>query len=363
MEGHEKIRLNPCDFFCFLFYVLSGTRKSIKLIDVSRIKELSMKEINKKYAVEIDWTMNSVYSTFKLFPEHFSVNGDSVRWLGPERQRSFLLYDFGHEGFINDFVESLTIACKEVLPDFEEIRKKYFNLYQLKCSAMDFVASLEKFESSENFDTFVGGDGNVFQNVALSDVVESMNKLSKELNEIIERSKMINRELEEKAFALARRGHGDSTRKDGITPYINHPVDVVECLRLWGVEDSETIAAAYAHDLLEDTDITEEEIEKELGVSVLNKVKLLTHSDDISKEEYLSNLSETEDLSVLLIKASDRLCNVLDFVFLNRGAYGKEYFAKAKKIFDRIDKERDRIVGYDGYKEQKNSVESIINFF
>lgn len=161
---------------------------------------------------------------------------------------------------------------------------------------------------------------------------------------------MIDEILERKAYKLAERGHFDTTRKDGKTPYIKHPVEVVQRLWSWGVCDSEVIAAAYAHDLLEDTDITVEEIENELGTSVLNKVKLLTKRKDISKTEYITELSKTDDLSVLLIKASDRMCNTVDFMLLRKTNYAQKYLIKATEIFDRIEKEKDKIDVYEKYK-------------
>ena len=77
---------------------------------------------------------------------------------------------------------------------------------------------------------------------------------------------------------LAEKYHAGQTRQgDGYIPYIVHPRDVAETLISWGEkEDSPLIEMAWGHDLLEDTDATEEEIFEIGGKDVLEAVKLLT---------------------------------------------------------------------------------------
>ena len=76
--------------------------------------------------------------------------------------------------------------------------------------------------------------------------------------------------LIEKAYEIARTAHEGQLRKSG-EPYIIHPLYVA--IILAGLElDKETLAAALLHDVVEDTDITYEEIEKEFGVEVAQLV-------------------------------------------------------------------------------------------
>ncbi|MBR1608136.1 MAG: hypothetical protein IJ678_00800 [Kiritimatiellae bacterium] len=65
--------------------------------------------------------------------------------------------------------------------------------------------------------------------------------------------------------ALAERGHAGQFRKDGKTPYVEHPRAVVSLLGKWGVTDGVILAVAWGHDLLEDTAIGEAEIRRAGG--------------------------------------------------------------------------------------------------
>jgi (p)ppGpp synthase/HD superfamily hydrolase len=83
------------------------------------------------------------------------------------------------------------------------------------------------------------------------------------------------------AILFAAKAHGDQLRKDGRTPYLVHPVGVMRLLssRL-GVTDAEMLEAALLHDVLEDTDAEEAELERAFGARVLRIVKDLTLPDD-----------------------------------------------------------------------------------
>lgn len=144
---------------------------------------------------------------------------------------------------------------------------------------------------------------------------------------------------EDLAYELARKGHDGQTRKDGVTPYLEHPMDVVDVLKFWGVADNDTIAAAYAHDLLEDTAVTRSEIKRALGPAVLRKVEKLTHEPNVPKDDYLRALANDADLWCVLIKAADRICNTRDFILAGTFSYARKYFAKAAPVFDRLQHE------------------------
>ena len=72
---------------------------------------------------------------------------------------------------------------------------------------------------------------------------------------------MQNLKLEERALEIATRAHNDigQVRKYTNEPYINHPIAVAEIVRSVG-GNSIQIAAAYLHDTIEDTPMTEEEL-------------------------------------------------------------------------------------------------------
>lgn len=85
-----------------------------------------------------------------------------------------------------------------------------------------------------------------------------------------------------RALDFAARKHKDQRRKNiEETPYINHPIEVAEILvRVGGVYDTNTIAAAILHDTLEDTEATEEELRRLFGAGIAGIV--VEVSDDKS---------------------------------------------------------------------------------
>lgn len=125
----------------------------------------------------------------------------------------------------------------------------------------------------------------------------------------------------DKAFILANKLHSGMTRKSG-EPYIIHPIRVAHiAVKEIGL-DTISVACALMHDTIEDTGITYEEIEKELGETVAKIVEGLTkiravfkgknHSIASEKAENIRKILLTlgEDIRVILIKLADRLDNM-----------------------------------------------------
>lgn len=146
-------------------------------------------------------------------------------------------------------------------------------------------------------------------------------------------------DLEERMKALAERGHAGQLRKDGRTPYVEHPRAVVALLRSWGVADAETLSIAWGHDLLEDTGVSEAEIRRAAGprhaAAVLACIRTLTRDKAAwpVKRDWLRALAETADERALLVKCADRICNTRDFVPLSGAARARSYLADASAIF------------------------------
>src|SRR5215813_3797983 len=123
--------------------------------------------------------------------------------------------------------------------------------------------------------------------------------------------------LIERAFEVARVAHAEQVRRSG-EPYITHPLGVALILAGLGLDDV-TIAAALLHDAVEDTSVTVEQIERELGEEVATIVDGVTKLDRIqfdSKEEQQAAtlrkmlVAMAKDIRVLLIKLADRLHNM-----------------------------------------------------
>lgn len=100
--------------------------------------------------------------------------------------------------------------------------------------------------------------------------------------------------------------------------YYVHPLSVAIILAQMGM-DSESIAAALLHDVIEDTDLTHDDIEKQFGKSVANLVEGVTKLGKIqftSKEEFQNEnlrkmlIAMNEDIRVIIIKLADRLHNM-----------------------------------------------------
>ena len=89
------------------------------------------------------------------------------------------------------------------------------------------------------------------------------------------------KELVKRALAFATLAHGDQKRKYTGVPYIVHPIEVMEIVKTVP-HDDEMLAAALLHDVVEDTDVTIEEILAAFGDDVASLVADLT---DVSKPE------------------------------------------------------------------------------
>ena len=108
------------------------------------------------------------------------------------------------------------------------------------------------------------------------------------------------------ALQYAKEKHKGQKRIGG-DDYITHPVAVCEIVKSQGFDQRYQIAALF-HDLLEDTDATEEEILKYGGADVLEAVKLLTKEHGYDIAEYISNIMQNP--IAFAVKAADRLHNL-----------------------------------------------------
>lgn len=124
-------------------------------------------------------------------------------------------------------------------------------------------------------------------------------------------------DLIKKAYIYAYNQHAGVERKDG-EPYITHPMEVAGILTQLKM-DAASIASAFLHDVIEDTDVSKEEIVKMFGEEVANLVDGVTKISSIqfsSKEIQASEnfrkmlIAMSNDIRVILIKLADRLHNM-----------------------------------------------------
>lgn len=138
---------------------------------------------------------------------------------------------------------------------------------------------------------------------------------------------------------LAEKGHQGQFRKDGKTPYVEHPRAVVELLTKWGVTDEVTLAVAWGHDLLEDTSVREEEIRQaggtDKGARILDAIRMLSWDKAAfpDKKEWLRHIARKGGSVELLVKSADRICNTRGFLELGDVKKARGYLAEAAPIF------------------------------
>lgn len=126
------------------------------------------------------------------------------------------------------------------------------------------------------------------------------------------------KKLIRKAFDLAVDAHKDQRRKSG-EAYIFHPIAVAKIVASEIGLGATSIAAALMHDVVEDTNITVEDIEKMFNKKVAQLVEGLTKISQVKKDLNVSMQAENfrkmlltlnDDVRVILIKLADRLHNM-----------------------------------------------------
>ena len=126
-----------------------------------------------------------------------------------------------------------------------------------------------------------------------------------------------------KAYDFAKAAHAGQKRSSG-EDYFIHPCAVVEILADFGF-DSSTVIAAFLHDVLEDTEITAEELTAEFGEEICSLVegvtkleKLQFHNREEAQAENFRKIfvAMAKDLRVIIIKLADRLHNMRSLQFL-----------------------------------------------
>lgn len=97
---------------------------------------------------------------------------------------------------------------------------------------------------------------------------------------------MINTKLTRKAMVIAYNAHANQFDKAGV-PYIFHPIHLAEQM------DTEIeCIIALLHDVVEDTDVTFEQLEKEFSSDIIKILKLLTHDKETDYMEYVKIIKE-----------------------------------------------------------------------
>ena len=145
------------------------------------------------------------------------------------------------------------------------------------------------------------------------------------INKMKKNNKKTDTKIILKAYEYAKQNHGNQKRKSG-EPYIIHPVQVAYTLAELGLDEA-TICAALLHDVVEDTNITHQDIVNEFTAEIADMVEGVTKLSKLNfesvEEEQVENyrkmfLAMGKDIRVIMIKLADRLHNMRTLKYLSR---------------------------------------------
>lgn len=132
----------------------------------------------------------------------------------------------------------------------------------------------------------------------------------------------ISLEFVRRAYDMAEVAHQNQLRSSG-EPYFTHPIEVAFILVDLGM-DTDSICAGLLHDVVEDTDISLERINREFGADIaalvdgvtkLGQVPLVTKEEQQAENIRKMLLAMAEDVRVIIIKLADRLHNMRTLMY------------------------------------------------
>lgn len=98
---------------------------------------------------------------------------------------------------------------------------------------------------------------------------------------------MIYTDLTKKALRISFAAHKDQVDKSGI-PYVYHPYEVAS-----GLDTEDAVCVALLHDVVEDTEMTFEDLAREgFGERIIGALKLLTHDDGTPYFDYIRAIKQ-----------------------------------------------------------------------
>ena len=124
-------------------------------------------------------------------------------------------------------------------------------------------------------------------------------------------------DLVARAYHFAHQAHAGQIRKSG-EPFLQHIVEVARILAQLRL-DTTTVAAGLLHDVVEDTEVTQDQIESRFGSKISALIDGVTKIERFQLESREARQAETfrkmllsmvEDIRVILVKFADRLHNM-----------------------------------------------------
>ena len=127
-----------------------------------------------------------------------------------------------------------------------------------------------------------------------------------------------------RAHDFAKKAHTNQKRASG-EEYFTHPCAVAEILVNLGL-DAASVSAAFLHDVIEDTPVSEGDVKKEfgeevlelvLGVTKLERIEFVSHEEEQAENFRKIFVAMAKDIRVIIIKLADRLHNMRSLNFLS----------------------------------------------
>jgi len=147
------------------------------------------------------------------------------------------------------------------------------------------------------------------------------------------------------ALSFAAKKHRDQRRKDlAGSPYINHPIDLINVLvNEAGVTVTTVLVAAILHDTVEDTDTSFDELEAVFGKKIADIVRELTDDKRFRKgkrKQLQIDNAASASYEARLVKLADKICNLRDMKASPPAGWEldrrREYFDWCLAVVDRL---------------------------
>lgn len=146
-----------------------------------------------------------------------------------------------------------------------------------------------------------------------------------------------------KALEIASKSHRNQYRKSGKIPFILHPMETAiitaKLSKKENIVDDDLVAASLLHDVVEDTDVTFEELEKIFNSRIVHYVRLQSEDKSKSwpqrKQETIELLKNNQDKNPEILVLADKLANLREI--------NKDYESVGEKLWERFnvkDKEK-----------------------
>jgi len=175
-------------------------------------------------------------------------------------------------------------------------------------------------------------------------------------------------EMINEAIELAAKAHKDQTRKGSDTPYIVHPFEVALILKENNA-DNDVIIAGILHDVLEDTDVEEEEIRSKFGDEILN---LVLGASEVLKgrknrpwkdrKSHTIKYLKTAPMKAKILACADKLSNLRSMIKgykLNGDQHWNNFnapYREQKWYYENLVESLKDLDGYKMYEEFKEGV-------